>query len=205
MPNWTRNEITITGPKEVLDKLTADAVLNEKGEYEMSSWFPIPETYHKYDTTNHPNGERLVVGEEFHDGLGNSGIATEELIEEYKQATKEQREKYGAVGWYDYNCKYFGCKWDMNFETFERISDTAISINVETPWSAPAVFFMRLTKRYPEIELTVYSEYEDGPFERIVYRNGCMDLLDSGMQDWAEEDYDYDDEGEATGKNDIPW
>ena len=109
------------------------------------------------------------------------------------------------MGWYDYNCKYFGCKWDMNFETFERISDTSISINVETPWSAPAVFFMRLTKRYPEIELTVYSEYEDGPFERIVYRNGCMDLLDSGMQDWAEEDYDYDDEGGATGENDIPW
>ena len=192
MPNWTNNAITVRGPKEVLDKMLADAKRNEQGNYAFSSWLPMPETYHKYDTTNHPNGEGLRVGEHVNWDK-DSPIVTEELIEEYKQATKEQKEKYGVVGWYDWNCANYGCKWDMEFENLVRDSDTELTIYVETPWSAPANFLLTMSQRYPELVFTADSHYEEGEYEVLEFQNGCWDQLDSGLDDWRlemEEEYE---------------
>ncbi len=68
MPNWTYNTITIRGNDGTLAKMMNDAVKEENGKLALQSWFPIPETFLKYDTTNHPNGDRFKVGEEYWDG-----------------------------------------------------------------------------------------------------------------------------------------
>lgn len=157
MPNWTNNNITIKGEKTILEKLIADAKKNAEGKYCFSSWFPMPETYHKYDTTNYPNGSRLVVG----DNMSNGEKVTQELIDAYKQATKEQKEKYGVVGWYEWNCANYGCKWDEEFESLEFNGEDTIEIDVTTPWSAPIKFLMKLSVRYGGIEIKCLSHYED--------------------------------------------
>ena len=187
MPNWTSNIITVEGPKEVLDKFTADGEPLKNGGYAFSSWIPIPETIKKYDTTNHPNGEGLKVGEPLDLFEKDSPIVTEELIEEFKQATKEQLEKYGVVGWYDWNCANYGCKWNMDFDRFDRVSDTELVIEVDTPWSAPANFLLTISKRYPELTITAESHYEEGEWETIEFQDGCYDILDGGLEDWRQE------------------
>ena len=171
MPNWTFNTITINGNKQDIAKMLNDAVKNDEGKTTFSSWFPVPETYNKYDTTNHPNGNRLVVGERYHDGLGNEGIVTEELLAEYKQATKEQKEKYGAVGWYDYNCKYFGCKWNCEIE-IEEHSDESITLRTDTPWCDPDVFLSRLSERYPNLSIHNHADFEEGHWWDKSYFEG---------------------------------
>lgn len=194
MPNWTRNSISVEGPKEVLDKMLADGKANEQGVYAFSSWIPMPETYHKYDTTNHPNGEGLRVGEHVNWDK-DSPIVTEELIEEFKQATIEQKQKYGVVGWYDWNCANYGCKWDMDFDYLERISDTELTIEVDTPWSAPNVFLLRMSQRYPELTFTADSHYEEGEWEILEFHAGGYDQLDCGLEEWREEmDAEYEKE-----------
>lgn len=189
MPNWTYNTIKISGSKADLARMMNDAVKDENGRLKLSSWFPIPETFLKYDTTNHPNGERLRVGEKLWTGLhGNNGpIVTEELIEEYKLATKEQRELYGVVGWYDYNCKYFGCKWDSEVEIEEQ-NDDEIVLRSDTPWCAPDVFLVRFSKKYPELSIYNHAYYEEGYWEDYSYQCGVATFEDKGEEVWDDEE-----------------
>ena len=186
MPNWTDNFIQIRGAKEDLDKFINDGVKREGDSeevkaqpYSFGSWIPRPETYDKYDTTNYPNGDRLRLGERVSPWDENSPIVTPQLIEEFKQATKEQMEKYGAVGWYDWNKKNYGCKWDEPF-SIERVSDTEAQINVTTPWTAPDAFLLTISERYPNLEIEVDSHYEDGYNEWNIYNEGCANECDLG-------------------------
>lgn len=196
MPNWTFNTITVRGDKESLNKMMADAERNEQGGLNLSSWFPVPETFNKYDTTNHPDGEGLKVGEEWWDGLGrHDGVVTEELIQEFKDATREQREKYGVVGWYDYNHKMYGCKWNSEL-VVESESDTQIVLTADTPWSAPDAWLMRMSEKYPDLVFENHAEYEEGFWEDTVYEDGDGDQVGTGEMDWGDDDEEEQEETE---------
>ena len=177
MPNWTSNYIQIRGTKEDLDKFIEDGIKRtgddaKEGDYSFGSWIPRPETYDKYDTTNHPNGKGLEVGKPQHPWEKDSLIITAELILEYKRATAEQMQKYGCVGWYDWNLRNYGCKWDMPF-FIQRTSDTEATIDVDTPWTAPSEFLLTISQRYPTLEFEVNSHYEDGMNDWRIYNEGC--------------------------------
>lgn len=189
MPNWTFNTITITGNNDAIKKFKTDAVKHKDGTLSLSSWMPIPETFLKYDTTNHPNGEGLKVGDKWWDGLGPHGdkVVTEELIEEFKQATKEQAEKYGVVGWYDYNVKTFGCKWDSEV-AIESEGDGRITLTADTPWSAPNKWLRTLSKNYPELNFNLHAVYEEGFWEDAEYNEGLEAELGSGEYELEEEE-----------------
>lgn len=197
MPNWTFNQIRIMGEKAHLDKFMADAIRHENYDsgFSLSSWLPIPETFLKYDTTNHPNGQGLRIGEKWRDGLGDHGdeVVTEELIEEFKKATKEQREKYGVVGWYDYNHKVFGCKWDSEV-IVDSVDDDEINLSADTPWCAPEAWLRTLSKNYPELVFNLHAIYEEGFWEETEYKGGRKSEVDSGGYDWDEEETDMADE-----------
>lgn len=187
MPNWTFNTITVRGSKEDLNKMMNDAEKTD-GVLNLSSWFPVPETFKKYDTTNHPDGKGLKVGEDWYDGLGpHEGKVTEELIEEFKQATKEQREKYGVVGWYDYNCKMYGCKWNSELNV-EHQSDEEVVFTADTPWSAPDAWLLRMSAKYPTLEFYNHAEYEEGYWEDSSYSEGCGDVCAEGEMNWDDEE-----------------
>ena len=187
MPNWTFNTITITGNKDAIKKFKADAVKHKDGTLSLSSWIPTPETFIKYDTTNHPDGEGLNVGENWYDGLGDHGqTVTEELIEEFKQATKEQKEKYGVVGWYDYNVKTFGCKWDSKVN-MENDVPWEIILTADTPWSAPNNWLRTLSKNYPELTFKLHAVYEEGFWEDAEYHEGLEAELGSGEYEFEED------------------
>ena len=187
MPNWTYNTITVKGEKKDLDKMMADAVRAEDGKLHFSGWFPIPETFAKYDTANHPDGEGLKVGDAWDDGLGShESVVTEQLIEEFKRATKEQMEKYGVVGWFDYNVMMFGVKWDCELIITEE-DDTRIIIHTETPWNAPDKFLLRMSRKYPELTFHGYAISEDDFWEENEYRGGNKTELGSGEYNWDED------------------
>jgi hypothetical protein len=197
MPNWTYNSIRVEGSKDSLTKFMTDGLANahkpenegDNPQLSLSSWIPTPETFLKYDTTNHPNGKGLKVGDKWWDGLGPHGdkVVTEELIEEFKQATKEQAEKYGVVGWYDYNVKTFGCKWDSEVRV-ENINDTEINLSADTPWSAPDKWLRTISEKYPELTFHLHALYEEGFWEDLDYKEGRKAEIDSGEYDWEEDE-----------------
>lgn len=181
MPNWTYCNINIEGTKEDLNEFMSDAVRREDGTLALSSWIPTPETFEKYDTTNHPDGKGLKVGDKWWDGLGHHDdqTVTEELIEEFKKATAEQREKYGVVGWYDYNCLTFGCKWDCEVEVDDE-SDSLIILSTETPWTAPEAWLVALSKMYPRLRFGLHADYEEGFWEDTAFLGGTEAWLGTG-------------------------
>ena len=197
MPNWTYNTISIKGDKDKLTQFMKDGLANaqtpekegENPQLYLSSWIPTPETFRKYDTTNHPDGKGLKVGEKWWDGLGGheDQVVTEELIEQFKQATEEQRSKYGVVGWYDYNVKTFGCKWDSEV-CVESIGDTEIVLSAETPWSAPENWLRTLSEKYPELTFFLHADYEEGFWEDLSFGEGLKSELGSGEIEWEDEE-----------------
>ncbi len=197
MPNWTYNTIRVEGSKDSLTKFMTDGLANahkpenegDNPQLSLSSWIPTPETFKKYDTTNHPDGKGLKVGEKWWDGLGDHGdkVVTEELIEEFKRATEEQRTKYGVVGWYDYNVKTFGCKWDSEVRV-DGINDTEINLSADTPWSAPDKWLRTISEKYPDLTFHLHADYEEGFWEDLDFKEGQRDEIDSGEYEFEEEE-----------------
>lgn len=194
MPNWTDNYIQLRGSKEDLDQLINDGIKREgddakEGDYSFGSWFPRPETYDKYDTTNYtPDKLRNMLGKRLHPWDETAPVVTEELIAEYAQAIEFQRKTYGAVGWYDWNVQNYGCKWDEPF-FIHRESDTLATINVTTPWTAPNEFLYKMSNRYPNVEMEIDSHFEDGYNDWKIYNEGCE--CDCDLDEFQSELHDY--------------
>ena len=174
MPNWIFSTATFSGTEEAVHKLIkiglehsglpstgdlrqdfnllvaegkspeldeeAQRVVMTKG-LTARTFLPIPETYILYDTTNHPN--------------------------RYPDAAKEQQEKYGAVGWYDYNCLTLGTKWDFeltNVELEERDNRWLFYTDIETAWDYPAQWFVAMKGLVSELKVDfIVDNYYDPP------------------------------------------
>ncbi len=99
----------------------------------------------------------------------------EKYVFGYKRAKAYQQLKYGVVGWYDWNCKNYGCKWSMNIEWWAVVKETddcfCLSAYTETPWASPITFFDFLNKKEG---ITVYA-YCFEPFAWACMYNGRTD------------------------------
>lgn len=153
MPNYVANRVAIVGSDEAVKKVIA-FVKSDERVFDFDKIVPIPETFKKYDTTNHDNARHMRVGEPLD---WNGPIVTEEMIEEYKQATKEQMEEYGVVGWYDWRCKYWGTKWNA---CDASATDDGIFF-FDTAWNAPIPVLIALSKLFPEVEVQFTFADED--------------------------------------------
>lgn len=75
----------------------------------------------------------------------------EALVMESLLGTEDRPKNYEEGGWYDYNVKKFGTKWDFQLERdanhFE-ITDDSIFIDVMTAWSPPQAFLQALCEKY---------------------------------------------------------
>lgn len=155
MPNYVANKIVLVGSDEDITKVV-EFVKGDNGVFDFNRIVPMPETFRKYDTTNHPNGKQLVVGEPIGYEKG-APIVTEELIEEYKRATREQWEKYGVVGWYDWSRRYWGTKWN----SCDAMYCGAGVFYFDTAWSAPIPVLVALSELFTDVEIQFAFADED--------------------------------------------
>lgn len=183
MPNWVTNKIKIYGKEQDIAELINSALVNcglepkdnaedglkelvkngmpsitlykpiynpEEKRVAFSTFLPIPRTFLEYDTTNYP--------------------------EKYPEICAKQREEYGVVGWYDYNIKAFGCKWDSELEDMklQQYNDDLyeLSFNVNTPWSPPFEFLKRLKEKFPKLRYFISCVEEMFSFVGFVEIGG---------------------------------
>ena len=191
MPNWVFNKITINGKAENIEQFLSDSKKDQNGQMSFASWIPVPETFQKYDTTNFPNGKGLEIGKPSQPWREDSPIVTEELIEEYKAATKLQREQYGVVGWFNYNCLTYGCKWNCILDV-ERNDENGLIMNCETPWCTPIIFFKTISKCYPDLFINICSDsIENGFYQEFRIEKGVVNLLKNQKYVYDEDTEDY--------------
>ena len=226
MPNWVSNTMSLTETKkgalkdfinstlkmdgydvqvnsgqDWFDKMCDNQLCdNYKGIW-LSTFIKRPETYDLYDTTNYPNGERLVLGQKIHIGE-QEVLVTDEVIKLFRDATTEQLQKYGIVGWYDWNVVNYGCKWDtwMTESPEVKIVDgmECLLLEFDTPWSEPLPIYYFILNNYPNLDLHIDVYEEQGGFGgsyRTIEDEGGRSLSwtdDEGYYKMWEEDYkDY--------------
>ena len=77
-------------------------------------------------------------------------------------ARKDLQDEYGVDGWYDFNCKYYGCKWDASSE--EEYEDGVTEIEFQTPWSPPEPIMDLVANMFPEEKFTWHCDEESCAF-----------------------------------------
>lgn len=151
MPNFSFNTIAVKGKREHVIAWLNKArkfhvspnvsnkhlikILNTMSNsgYGLSlhSFVPIPKTYKHFDTTND------LLKRDFFKGTDKEYA---KYVKGYKKAKRYQMKMYGVVGWYDWNKKFLGCKWNsffFNWSIRENNDDFILIFNCDTPWNYP--------------------------------------------------------------------
>lgn len=182
MPNWVYTSMAVSGKRE--DLL---AFANKASQQHETQWLS-EEWVRNEDGTNTriPAEERKIeialsgktcmsfwnfvrpTDEELPYYFGN------EVKEEDKpdpDATQEERLakalKFEGSGWYDWNIRNWGCKWDANDEELDTDLTTlqpedSLTYRFSTAWSPAEGAFRAMTEQHPELSFEFYCEEEQG-------------------------------------------
>ena len=161
MPNWCDNQITITGPNKIIDKI--DKIVAEEGsEGRLLQYFhPMPKELN--DTTS---------------------PAPNKTAKE-KKVIKARKLKFGADSWYDWCVNNWSTKWDVcEFYSIRRIElgidESEISFGFDSAWAPPLGAYEKFIEDNSNV--TIRATYFEG---------GCdfMGIWDNGIDDcWTVSD-----------------
>jgi len=165
MPNWCDNQITITGPSSVIDKI--EKIVKEESnnaEKGLLQFF-------------HPMPKELLETE-----AGPTAKTKKE-----KQARQIRKLEFGAENWYDWRVNNWGTKWEVSeFFGVDKqadalIGDSTISFAFSSAWSPPIGAYEKFLRDNENCSLKAY-----------YYEGGCdfMGLWEDGIDDcYAPGDY----------------
>jgi hypothetical protein len=171
MPNWVFNNVSISGKEEDLKKF-----MEKAGKPYM--------TYHKGVRYQDAEGNWKYDADKIDEHLKESPIsfmnfATPEDIDAYfgasdykpegydKLSTEERMAvamRFSSDGWYDWNVRNWGTKWDAcNPEiTSDDPSSGSISYSFDTAWSPAEGAYRAMVEQHPELSFEFHCEEEQG-------------------------------------------
>ena len=165
MPNWCDNQVTITGPNSVIDKI--EKIVKEESnnaENGLLQFF-------------HPMPKELLETE--------AGPIAKTKAE--KDERKARKLEFGAENWYDWRCNNWGTKWELcefygvDKQTDALIGHSTISFGFSSAWSPPIGAYEQFLIDNKDCSLKAY-----------YYEGGCdfMGEWDNGQDDcYAPSDY----------------
>ena len=172
MPNWVRNQVTITGSRASID------MLQEK----VGATTHIP-SRELVKTTNAEGKEIFSLNEDgsyiYKDVIHteeNPGLSFWNII----RPEGEELETY-PENWYDWNVSNWGCKWDAkDMETID-FSPGHWHLAFDTPWAPPSEIFQALSEQHPDVTIHVEWTEEQGYGAEEVYEDG----RGIGVREWG--------------------
>ena len=165
MPNYCNNNIVITGPNSVIDKI--EKIANgDKGDL-LQYFYPMPKALE--DTT---------------------APLQKDATKEEKAKAKENLKKYGYDNWYDWRVENWGTKWDiMEFYNINRKEigedESEISLGFDTAWAPALGAYERFIDENSNCSLKAYY-YEPGCDFMGEWDNGidsCFEVAKYGLDD----------------------
>jgi len=166
MPNWVYSNLTITDPTGEHPEQIERLVEQVGATYTHMSYVWCAETksmkmmavensdVFSFWNIIRPEGEDLVRYEE---SIGQPG----------------------SPFWYDWNVNNWGTKWDAGEPSVEEISPTEVTYQFETAWSPPMPVLVTLSTQYPELNIELEWEEEQGFGGACVLINGEVEVTDS--------------------------
>lgn len=161
MPNWVYNNMTVKGEREALiafrdkaSKLAPNGIsengtleYSESDSSELSFWnFKEPENKFAYYKDAH--------------GTKPEGYDTWDMTEKLAHDMK-----FTGEGWYDWNVREWGTKWDacdVGLQDQIATKEQYLHYNFSTAWSVPEGAFVEMVAQHPELEFDFSCEEEQG-------------------------------------------
>jgi len=133
------------------------------GEYLQDNLFHLEGDEYSafFDTNTHPDFEKVVIEE--------GGDIYNELLE-----------KYGALGWYDWNVRNWGTKWNPTFGGQINMDDYELIFTVDTAWAPPHVLLQTIADKY-KVDVECFYEIE-GYGDEGVGKDFYEPLLDNTVE-----------------------
>lgn len=174
MPNWVFNSLSIQGEQEQVQK--AKAQLNA----------PYERRYSKF------NGKEDVIETIKYSNpifsFWNIIAPPADKIDEYEETHGTTKDKVtgemvrtgdSSFNWYNFNNREWGTKWDVAVsdenkfpETTMTDGETLVQYSFQTAWSPPIEAIEKLSAQYPELEITLDWEEEQGFGGVYVFQEG---------------------------------
>jgi hypothetical protein len=174
MPNWVYNNMTVKGERVDLiafrDKasvkaptgISDDGVLDYSSSDDEALWFwnfKEPENKQAYFGASDYKPE---------------GYETWDLNQKLAHDMKASSD-----GWYDWNVREWGCKWDasdVSLQDYSQEKEQYLHYSFSTPWSVAEGAFIAMVEQHPELEFDFSSEEEQGWGVEAVGVNGEFTL-----------------------------
>lgn len=204
MPNWVFNNLHIEGSEEEIERVREQLAKPISYDIESSEYNDETKTW-----------ERVLKKAEWKEPVFAfwNIVAPTDL-----EAYAKQPERSGVAlndpewwakteafsrtqnDWYNWNNNNWGTKWDVCGDaTITDHSGTHIAYRFDTAWSPPVPALERLSEQYPNLEITLDWEEEQGFGGEIVFKDGDIvsdDGYDSKCRDCdAINTLDYCDNG----------
>ena len=139
MPNYCNNNIVITGPNSVIDKI--EKIANgDKGDL-LQYFYPMPKE------------------------LNDTVAGPEPKTKKEKLEKRRLQVEYGASNWYDWRVENWGTKWNSYDFELDDESKSKLQVRFLTAWCPPKEIFIALRNYCNEHNLALGWEYmqeEDG-------------------------------------------
>ena len=168
MPNWCDNQITITGPNSVIDKIEKIVKEEDAKNGLLQFMFPMPKA------------------------LENTEAGPEPKTKKEKLEKARLNVEYGASNWYDWRCTNWGTKWevcefygvDRQYLQEQSEGESTISFAFSSAWAPPIGAYEHFLYKNEDCSLKAY-----------YYEGGCdfMGEWDNGADDcYAPSEYKSD-------------
>lgn len=155
MPNWVYNSLTLEGNKDLLDE--------------------VREQLNKPFTNGNITYDKPIIS------FWNMVKPSDDILEEYHGSITTGGSMSNPNNWYSWNNQHWGTKWDIAVNNGEEYAETTIDISggvvsytFQTAWSPPIPALIALSNTYPELELFLDYEEEQGWGGEIVIQNGLV-------------------------------
>ena len=164
MPNYCNNNIVITGPNSVIDKI--EKIANgDKGDL-LQYFYPMPKE------------------------LNDTIAGPEPKTKKEKLEKRRLQVEYGASNWYDWRVENWGTKWDiMEFYNITRKEigedESEISLGFDTAWAPALGAYEKFIDENSNCSLKAYY-YEPGCDFMGEWDNGidsCFEVAKYGLDD----------------------
>lgn len=180
MPNWSYNNLTITGSSEKMKEfydVSLKPNINGDITFTFASVFPMPD---KIRNTIAPSvsakGKKWInedkakirdvnLSEMLGTKIEVDLIPCENNTDEKCEALKKE---YGADNWYDWNIITYGTKWDIDADDFVK-GDEEFNVNFDTAWSPPTNFLYNLQKKFPDLDMRLTYQLEGSDDCGVLY------------------------------------
>jgi hypothetical protein len=157
MPNWVYNTLSVSGSKEKI------AEFKELAGRKAPTGFDSETGVLTYD-----NKEEVLSFWNFKEPKDKAVYfgASDYKPEGYDSWTMEERMahsmKFSSDGWYDWNIREWGTKWDACDVDLNDDSETSLGYSFNTAWSIPEPVFVAMVQKFPTLDFEFWSEEEQG-------------------------------------------